>query len=131
MTMPHLGRLMGCLAGAVLVLAAGPALAREDAEAADAKEAVEKAPMCLQVNRIRRTEIVDNSTILFHMVGKKVWKNSLPHRCAGLRIQGGFGYVASVNRICSVDVIQVLGHSGSFCPLGDFEAVPPATEESE
>ena len=80
---------------------------------------------CLQISRIHRSEIVDDSTILFHMRDGAIWRNALPQRCYGLRIQGGFGYTTPLDQLCDLDLIQVLGGSRSVCGLGRFEAYEP------
>ncbi|MDG2303506.1 MAG: hypothetical protein P8R42_02440 [Candidatus Binatia bacterium] len=80
------------------------------------------AKRCLSISRIDRSEIVDDSTILFHMRDGAIWRNALPQRCYGLRIQGGFGYTTPLDRLCDLDLIQVLGGSLSVCGLGRFEA---------
>ena len=87
--------------------------------------------VCLPVNGITRTEVVDDSTILFHMAGGKVWINSLIFPCAGLKFEGSFAYTAEVKEVCSNgQTIRVL-HTGNFCELGQFieapEISPPAT----
>lgn len=90
----------------------------------------EDAPQkrCLQIARIYRSEIVDDGTILFHMRDGTIWRNRLPRRCYGLRMQGGFGYVTPLDRLCDLDLIQVLEGSRSVCGLGRFE--PYAAPES-
>jgi len=75
---------------------------------------------CISVARIKQTEVVNDRTILFHMLGGQILKNELPKRCAGLELDRGFAYAPSVDKLCNVDVIRVLG-SGSVCPLGKFE----------
>lgn len=80
---------------------------------------------CLQITRIFRSEIVDDRTILFHMRDGAIWKNELPNKCYGLRMQGGFGYTTPLDRLCDLDIIQVLGGAFSVCGLGHFEAYEP------
>lgn len=80
---------------------------------------------CLQIARIYRSEIVDDGTILFHMRDGAIWRNRLPRRCSGLRMQGGFGYVTPLDRLCDLDLIQVLEGSRSVCGLGRFEPYAP------
>ena len=54
-----------------------------------------------------------------------IWRNRLPRRCYGLRMQGGFGYVTPIDRLCDLDLIQVLEGSRSVCGLGRFEPYAP------
>lgn len=78
---------------------------------------------CVSRNRIQRTEVLDDYTILFHMRGGRVLKNELPYRCFGLGFERGFGYSPSAGLLCNVDIITVLSDSGlnTSCGLGDFE----------
>jgi hypothetical protein len=86
---------------------------------------------CLPIQDIDHIEVVDNQTILFHTRGKKIWKNSLPHHCAGLKFEGGIGYRTSIDQLCDLDIITVL-RVGTTCQLGSFEKYEPeeATEKS-
>lgn len=85
----------------------------------------EPTKRCLNVARIYRTETPDDSTILFHMRDGAVWKNELTNPCYGLRMQGGFGFMSALDRVCDLDLIQILGPSRSVCGLGRFEAYEP------
>lgn len=80
---------------------------------------------CLKIARIYRSEIVDDQTILFHMRDGAIWRNRLPNKCYGLRMQGGFGYATALDMLCDLDIIQVLGGSRSVCGLGRFEPYEP------
>ena len=88
--------------------------------------------VCLQTYLIDHTQVVDDSTILFYMRGREVWKNSLPHQCFGLRMSGGFQYETSINEICSnLQTIRVIEQGGgprfgSTCMLGVFTPYTPA-----
>lgn len=77
-------------------------------------------PDCLELYQIDHTEIVDDSTILFHMKGKKTYISKLPYRCHGLKFEDGFAYSTSISKICGkVDIIKVL-RRGNTCALGAF-----------
>jgi hypothetical protein len=76
---------------------------------APAIEALGPAVSCIQTSRIRDTEVHDDQTIDFNMLGGGTFRNTLPNRCPSL----GF----------SVDVIAVLysdGQRGAGCGLGPF-----------
>ena len=45
---------------------------------------------CVSIRRIDRTEIIDDRTIVFHMIGKEIYLNKLPRRCPGLRSAGTY-----------------------------------------
>lgn len=86
---------------------------------------------CIPIKDIRRTEVVDDQNILFHVRNKKVYNNRLPHRCAGLAQQKAFQYETSQSELCNVDIIAVINSStgallpGASCALGVFEPVEP------
>lgn len=82
---------------------------------------------CLPIKDIRRIEVVDNQTILFHTSRKEVWKNSLPAPCYGLKIVGGIGYSTGINNLCDLDIVTVLRHK-TPCQLGTFEKVEKGKE---
>lgn len=83
---------------------------------------------CLRIARIDRTQIVDDQTLLFHMRNGDIWRNRLPQKCYGIRMQGGFGYATSLDVVCDLDILQVLGGSRSVCGLGRFELYEPPDE---
>ncbi len=84
---------------------------------------------CVDVSRIKRTKIVDDSTLLFYMNGGEIFVNHLPRRCAGLRIADSFAYETSLSVLCNVDVIHVLRNIGGdlvpgpSCGLGTFQPI--------
>ena len=81
--------------------------------------------ICIQTQFVDHTEIPDDRTIIFHMKGGIVWKNTLPFPCSSLKFEGGFVYVNSIPEVCSnQQTIQVL-RSGIYCELGQFTPVPP------
>lgn len=88
-------------------------------------------PICLDPTFIDHTQIVDDSTILFHMRGGKIWKNTLASRCFGLKMQGGFAYEVQGGTICSnMQTIRVL-NQGSICALGEFTPYTPPEKTEE
>jgi hypothetical protein len=81
-------------------------------------------PVCLQINRIDHTEVLNDHQILFYMIGKheghKVWVNNLTNRCTTLTRSDGFAWVSSVPQYCdNLEIIRVL-QSGQTCTLGAF-----------
>lgn len=107
------------------------------APAANAQPASGGKEVCLQTYLIDHTEIPDDSTILFYMKGGKIWKNTLPYRCTGLKIEGGFQYTTDINEICSnLETIRVIEQGGgprlgAVCQLGEFTPyTPPAKANS-
>lgn len=84
---------------------------------------------CVQLSQIRSTNIVDDSTIDFEMTGRKIYRNSLPNRCPGLKSEDRFSYKTSLSQLCSVDIVRVLHdyggrlQEGAGCGLGKFQPV--------
>ena len=116
----------------LLLLLAPAALADQGSSASGAEREGDGAQSsdrrCLGINQIRRIEIVDDSTIHFHMRGgEHDYINHLPHRCSGLKSRGTFMHSTSTNNYCDLDTITVidtnLGMRLASCPLGRFEAV--------
>ncbi|MEI9984300.1 MAG: DUF6491 family protein [Aliidongia sp.] len=94
-----------------------------------ADQATAQNSVCLRTDMIDNTSIPDDSTILFHMKDGKIWKNSLPFNCPGLKNQGGFEFTASFYEVCSnAQAIRVL-RQNSQCMLGAFTPyVEPPTK---
>lgn len=77
--------------------------------------------VCLKSIQIDRTEVPNESTILFHMKDGKTWENKLRNGpCVGLRFNG-FVYVATPpDQICgNLQTIRAI-QTGSVCVLGPF-----------
>ena len=119
--------LAGCAdkTGGMAQGSAGP-----EASPAMAQPAASKS-VCIQTYLIDHTQVLDDNTILFFMRGREVWKNSLPYRCSGLKMSGGFQYETSINQICSnLQTIRVIEQGGgprfgSTCMLGAFTPYTP------
>jgi hypothetical protein len=106
-----------------------------DAAAQRVEEGDGKPVNCIALNRVERTSVVDDDTILFYLNGRDVYRNDLPHRCPTLASEDTFMYRVTTTQLCSVDVITVLENIGSrfmpgpSCGLGAF--TPISTEEAE
>jgi hypothetical protein len=102
-------------ASLLAVVAAGlmspaPALATDEAG----------KPVCLDVNRIDHTEVLNSKQILFYMYGKKVWLNTLSYPCTTLTRQEGFAWESSITKYCdNLEIIRVI-RTGEVCTLGAF-----------
>lgn len=87
---------------------------------------------CINVSRIRNTDVLNDREIVFYMHGSEIYVNQLPHRCSGLRMADAFSYKVRTSQLCHVDVIRVLDNFGGSvrqgvaCGLGKFL---PITEE--
>jgi hypothetical protein len=123
----------GFVVGALpLLFASMGAFAQDD----DVDEPFDRTPVsCVRVTSIDKTEAVDDQNILFHMRGKKVYRNHLPQRCPRLEQENRIAYQVFGGRLCDSDTITVLEESvfglqsGFTCGLGDF--VPLSPEEVE
>jgi hypothetical protein len=86
------------------------------------------AQMCLQLQNIRNTRVLDDQTIDFIMRNGDVFRNRLPNSCPQLGFQQSFTYATSITQLCSVDIITVLiqgqpGLRGASCGLGPFTPI--------
>ncbi len=84
---------------------------------------------CISLARIDSTHVLDDSNILFYMLGKKVYRNQLPHRCPGLARADSFMYKTSLSQLCNLDSITPLDNmgfgfiQGPSCGLGKFSPI--------
>lgn len=87
---------------------------------------------CVNTQRIRRTDVLNDREILFIMHGSEVYLNKLPHRCPRLKMSDTFSYEVRGSQLCDVDVIRVVDtfggriSPGPACGLGKFL---PVTED--
>ena len=87
---------------------------------------------CISRSAIRRTEVIDDYSIVFYMSHQKIYLNRLPNRCSGLRSARTFSYRATGSQLCNVDTIKVVRSmggrpdTGPSCGLGKFR---PVTKE--
>lgn len=92
---------------------------------------------CVNRSQIRSTNVVDDRTIDFKMVGGKVYRNTLPNRCPGLGFEEAFSYRTSINQLCNVDIIRVLRNfggridEGTACGLGKFQQIRKTEAEEK
>ena len=84
---------------------------------------------CIRLRTVRRTEVIDDLNILFHMRGSTVYHNILPRLCKGLAREDRFSYKSSVGQLCRQDMIRVLYNDpfglreGNSCKLGAFHEI--------
>ena len=83
---------------------------------------------CIPISGIKHIEVVDDQTILFHMIGGEVWENRLPFPCLGLKFEGGISYKTGINSLCSEDIITVVRRE-TPCGLGTFRLIPKGSED--
>jgi hypothetical protein len=82
---------------------------------------------CVSLNRIDRTEVIDDQTIAFHLRGGDILLNRLGRTCNGLAREDRFSYRVTSGQLCRSDSITVLENSvfglgrGASCVLNDFD----------
>jgi hypothetical protein len=115
----------------VPVLVGSPATAQDDEEAA-----FDRTPRdCVVTNTIDQTDVIDDQNIIFHMNGRRAYRNHLPRKCPGLERENRFSYETRSSRLCSIDTITVLEQfgvgfrPGFTCRLGEFVPLSPAEIE--
>ena len=96
-----------------------------------ADETPRPPPRCISSQDIENLEVVDDYTILFHMAGGKIWKNSMTTQCHGLGFERAIAYETWGGEICAnAQPFRVL-HRGSFCILGSFEPYQRPTKDGD
>jgi hypothetical protein len=98
-------------------------------------ESFDRTPIdCVSVNRIRRTEVIDDQTVLFEMNGDVYLSNILERECPGLDREKRFMH-ETYGRLCDIDTITVLEQwgssfrSGFTCGLGKFHPITEVEAE--
>jgi hypothetical protein len=110
--------------GRTILFAAAALAASAAALPAIAQPADDHKPVCLQINRIDHTEVLNDHQILFYLIGKerghKVWINNLTNRCSTLDRTEGFAWESSIPEYCdNLEIIRVL-RTGETCTIGAF-----------
>lgn len=101
----------------------------ENTAVSPAAKAIGPAQNCVPLAQISSTRIRDDYTIDFMGAGSKVWRNTLPNRCGGLKSADAFSYSTSLTQLCNTDIIRVLDRvggspqPGASCGLGQFVPV--------
>jgi len=112
---------IAALSAAAVLAACGAASAAETAPAATPA----KDDVCIRMPFVDHTTVLSDTEILFYMKDRKIWKNTLPRACQGLKFEKGFSQVLHGDTICSnKHVIRVL-NTGMPCNLGEFTPYTP------
>jgi len=110
----------------ILIMLACPLLLTAPAVSMADDESNPGARKCIPTRRLTTTSVIDDRNVLFHMIGKTVYRNILPDQCKGLADKG-FTYGSLAGSLCNFDTIRVMegAHSGfgRLCRLGDFYKV--------
>lgn len=112
------------------VLASTPVLTGAEDQPIDQPVDMSEAENCISLHGLKKTKILSNRVILFYTRGNKVFQNTLPKRCPGLRENSIISYKVRTRRLCYYDDITVLDDTGISlsagftCSLGKFQPVP-------
>lgn len=126
---------------ALTMFAAACAPVERDADAdpaagAPAVRVLGEAENCINRTQIRQTRVQTDRVIDFEMRGGKIYRNILPGSCPGLAMERAITYEASVDQLCSPEIIYVLQNFGGVpqrgagCGLGKFVPVEYVKDES-
>lgn len=80
---------------------------------------------CIPLSVVRRSEIVDDRTILFYLRNGHIKKVTLAFPCPSLKFYGSFSYEVYSNRLCA-RVDTIVSRAGTHCPIGDIADLPPS-----
>jgi hypothetical protein len=116
----------------MVTLGAGLLLSAGATTSAMAQENSPDAMRCVNLSRIKSTEILSDKQIVFETVGGNLYVNSMPYSCPGMRPDSVLMYRTSLDQLCNVDVVTILEpmvdgfYPGASCGLGKFEPVNKA-----
>jgi len=91
---------------------------------------------CVPVTQIRSTKVLNDSTVLFELRDRTVWRNTLKLSCPSLAFEDRFSYTISGTSLCRMDTIRVLRtgafglDEGASCGLSAFTAEAGSIKES-
>ena len=94
-----------------------------DYDALKKYEATGEMERKISLNRILRTQVLDDQTIVFFMMGKKAYVNRMKYKCPSLKSEDRFAYETFGGQLTSLDTISVIdsfGRKWASCGLADF-----------
>jgi len=89
---------------------------------------------CVMPSRIRQTTVLDDNHILFEMRNRRVYLNTLDHKCSRLGFERSIAYDVRGSRLCNTDVVSVFDSTtgvGPGCFLGKFELLEKLPKEGD
>ena len=92
--------------------------------AQDGRDDKNSGAECITLSQVRRTQILDDHTILFHMSGKRIKKATLAFGCPSLKFYGSFSYRSYNNRLCE-RFDTIVSRSGAHCPISEITDYTP------
>lgn len=121
-----------CLSAAALMVVAG-GLGADDAKKVTKFDKVMgkyersgETTRCVSPSRLRESQILDDTHILFRVSTNKAYLNTLPRQCRALRRDDAISYTVRGGQLCANDMFQVLDmnlNPGASCSFGKFEKV--------
>ncbi|RMF09282.1 MAG: hypothetical protein D6763_07985 [Alphaproteobacteria bacterium] len=112
-------RVLGMVIAIILAARSGTTVAGD--------EEAESATPCISIRHVKRTEVIDDRTVLFYMSGGQIRKVTLAFHCSSLKFYRSFSYRVYTSRLCP-RVSEIISRSGSHCPIGDIETI--STQEA-
>jgi len=85
---------------------------------------------CLSTSRIRRTEVLDDRHIVFHMSRDRYYLVQFPHRCPTLDKNSALMYDVQGSRLCQLNRIRAVNGSGMSRSIGPVCMLPAFEEVS-
>jgi len=89
---------------------------------------------CVNPARIRHSRVVDDRHIIFEVTSRKVYLNTLSHKCSSLGFHKAIAYKVRGNSLCRNDLFEVLNSSGipgAHCSFGEFEKLEKKEKEKD
>lgn len=118
--------------GILLTFGLQSASAQDDGEESNDASLDRGPERCISLDRVDRTEVIDDRTIVFHMRNGGIYLNNLETECPGLKREERFMYSPTSNRLCNIDTVTVLENlgfgltRGFTCTLGRFHPISDA-----
>lgn len=88
------------------------------------KKPKKPAPQCIFLPTVKKTDVIDNQTILFYLSGKKIKKMSLTRKCSSLKFYKFFSYKVSTNKLCA-GTDHIVTRTGNPCFIKSIEDYAP------
>lgn len=129
-------RTSALLAAAVVAGSFLSPVSAEETEGLDGYTVTGNTETCLRTFLIDETDVVDDSTVLFHLKNGETYVNRMTKACPQLARHNSFTYDAhGVGQLCNTDTITVLYSNsppelreGPTCPLNEFEELAEVQE---
>lgn len=121
----HEERLLAALARLVAVT-----IASQAAPAAADDDVIEsyESRQCIKISAIKSMRVVNDEDVLFYMLGRKFYLNTLRLPCIGLESAKWYSFKADSVQLCERDRIKFFDGVRN-CPLGRFQ--PISREDAE